>query len=160
MAFRVYIIILYFTFRVGSIFFSSSLSPPSPHPLITARRPSIPFPKTYTHTSARARSIRIVYNRAFVRNVCVYLRVASSVWMRGEKNRLIVLYECVCITIIHSLWYYVYCKKKLYILLRVVRSKLSHLRVIHTKHTPGTYYIRIYIIQGVHSWPFKQINRF
>lgn len=67
----------------------------------------------------------------------MYLRVAS-VWMRGEKNRLIVLYECVCITIIHSLWNYVYCKKK-YILRVVSFEIIPPPRYIYQAHTRCVY---------------------
>lgn len=66
-----------------------------------------------------------------------------SGWDREEENRLIVLYECVCITIIlYTLCYDVYRKKIYY---GSCRSNLSHLRVmlyaLYIPSTPGRYNI-------------------
>jgi len=111
--------------------------PPSPTHTYHGMTTLYTFPNDlYTH-------IHILFDSRFILHseyVCEDLWVLSG-WERGEKNRLIVLYECVCITImLYALWYYVYRKKIYY---GSCRSKLSHLRVmlyaLYIPSTPGRY---------------------
>jgi len=129
-------IILYFGL-LSSIFFFS----PSPPPPKYLSRHDDPL-----YLSQRLICIYIFDTFYTTQRACVCV-LASFEWAGGEKNRLIVLYECVYVLLLYTRYDIMCTVKKMYY--GSCRSKLSNLRVIlYIPSTPG-HQVDIYILYRV-----------